>query len=193
MGVPGGPFDTATGDVDGWPTFNSNPHGQFEDNDFVRLFDYAHGAWGMPHWWKVSATAEAAAADLIGEREAAHTLWGLKTPQLCYTLPYMLEYFSDPVIIATHRDFDDMVDSLQRRDLLPRPVCEQIQARYFLLRQSMAEYAAQRGVPILDLEFADILKIPTYTTGEIVDFVGMEPTLQEEEKAAASIQPHAHA
>jgi hypothetical protein len=186
VGTPG-TIESATHLVDGWPAFDSNIYGQFEDNDFVKLFDDAHGAWELPHWWRVSNDDSIAARALIEKREAAHSLWGLKTPQLCYTLGYLLEYFEDPVVIVTHRDFDDMVDSLQKRDRMPRAVCEQIQAQYFLLCQSAAELIAQQGVPILDLEFEEVLRYPYGTVDAIMKFVGMPPLDPHRQRAIISI------
>ena len=114
MGTPG-TIESATHTVDGWPAFDSNPYGQFEDNDFVKIFDKGHGAWELPVWWTYSKETGQATKDLVKRREHDHELWGLKTPQLCYTLMYLLDYLKDPIVIATHRDFDDMVASLIKR------------------------------------------------------------------------------
>jgi len=159
MGTPG-TIASATHLVDGWPAFDSNPRGQFEDNDFVKIFDKGHGSWECPVWWRYSEETAQEAKDLVKKREAEHSLWGLKSPQLCYTLMYLLDYLEDPVVIAIHRDFDDMVASLSKRDNRPIPVSQHIQSLYYLLHGGAKTEVKGRGVPLLELEFEEVLRDP---------------------------------
>ena len=172
MGTPG-TIASATHLVDGWPAFDSNPRGQFEDNDFVKIFDIGHGAWMSPIWWQYSSATAKKARTLIKEREAEHELWGLKTPQLCYTLMYLLDYLEDPVVIAIHRDFDDTVASLAKRDGFPIPVAQHIQSLYYLLHAGAKTEVRGRGIPLLKLDFEEVLAGPLGTSIRIANFTGI--------------------
>ncbi len=171
MGTPG-TIDSATHLVDGWPAFDSNKYGQFEDNDFVTIFDDGHGAWECPVWWAYSEETGQATKDLVKKREYDHELWGLKTPQLCYTLMYLLDFLKDPVVIATTRNYDDMVASLAKRDGFPVPVAQHIQSLYYSLQRGTKTEVRRRGVPLLSLQFEEVLNCPYATIEQIVEFIG---------------------
>ena len=171
MGTPGN-IESATHLVDGWPAFDSNKYGQFEDNDFVKIFDKGHGAWELPVWWAYSEETGQAAKDLVKKREYDHELWGLKTPQLCYTLMYLLDYLKDPVVISIQRDFDDMVASLAKRGNHPIPVAQHMQSFYFLLHAGTKTEVKERGIPLLELRFEEVLNCPYGTVEQIVEFIG---------------------
>ena len=187
MGTPG-TIKSATHLVDGWPAFDSNPRGQFEDNDFVKIFDVGHGAWMSPIWWQYSSATAKKARTLIKEREAEHELWGLKTPQLCYTLMYLLDYLEDPVVITIHRDFDDTVASLAKRDGFPIPVAQHVQSLYYLLHAGAKTEVKGRGIPLLKLRFEEVLREPLAATSTIADFIGLDRQLEEISDAANSVQ-----
>ena len=193
MGTPGDGFKVGeskvTHFVDGWPAYESNPCGQFEDNDFVRAFLEGHGNWEIPKWWKVSSETEEHVEALVRNREDTYDLWGLKTPQLCYTLSYLLDYCADPVVISTHRDFDSMAESLARRDKIPLQVSEQIQANYFIFHACSRRYVKHRDIPLLDLHFNSTTQRPAATTELIMEFIGLPHDLDMLQKAAASIRP----
>ncbi len=187
MGTPGN-IESATHYVDGWPAFPSNPYGQFEDNDFVKIFNDGHGAWECPVWWTYSEETGQAAKDLVRKREYDHELWGLKTPQLCYTLMYLLDYLKDPVVIAIRRGFDDMVASLAKRSDYPIPVAQHIQSLYYSLYRGTKVKVKGRGVPLLELEFEAVLEFPYIATGKIMDFINIPLSMTLLDKAADSIQ-----
>ena len=186
MGTPG-TIESATHLVDGWPAFDSNPYGQFEDNDFVKIFDKGHGAWACPIWWTYSGTTARRAKALIEKREEKHELWGLKTPQLCYTLTYLLDYLEDPVVIAIQRDFDDTVTSLAKRDGLPLPVAQHIQALYYLLFTSSVTEVKGRGIPLLELQFEEVLARPHTSSNQIANFIDRSISIKAVLMATASI------
>ena len=186
MGTPG-TIDSATHLVDGWPAFDSNIYGQFEDNDFVKIFDKGHGSWECPVWWRYSEETAQEAKGLVKKREAEHSLWGLKSPQLCYTLMYLLDYLEDPVVIAIHRDFDDMVASLAKRGGYPIPVAQHMQSLYFLLHAGTKTEVKGRGIPLLELRFEEVLRSPIFTTGQIMKFIGRPFNVTRQQNAAHSI------
>ena len=187
MGTPGN-IESATHLVDGWPAFESNPRGQFEDNDFVKIFDDGHGSWECPVWWRYSTVTAQRAKSLVRKREYDHELWGLKSPQLCYTLTYLLDYLKDPVVIAIHRDFDDMVASLSKRDGRPLPVSQHIQALYYTLFMGAKVEVREKGVPLLGLEFEEVLEHPQMSSNQIANFIDRPFGIELVVKAAASIQ-----
>lgn len=170
MGTPG-VVESATHTVDGWPAFDSNKHGQFEDDDFVKIFDDGHGAWACPIWWVIPPKTMQATKELVEKREEKHELWGLKSPQLCYTLTYLLDYLEDPVVIAIQRDFYDMTASLAKRDDLPLPVAQHIQSLYYSLFTSSVTEVKGRDVPLLELRFEEVLRNPMSTVQQIIAFI----------------------
>ena len=187
MGTPG-TIESATNLVDGWPAFEGNPRGQFEDNDFVKIFDKGHGAWACPAWWQYSKETGQATKDLVRKREYDHELWGLKTPQLCYTLMYLLNYLKDPVVISIYRDYEAMAASLAKRDGFPLPVAQHIQSLYYLLRGSAKLEVQSRDIPLLELWFEDVLNFPDITVDEIVAFIDRPFSATLQQNAANSIQ-----
>ena len=188
MGNPGN-VTNATHYVDGWPAYtDSNPYGQFEDNDFVKLFMEGHGSWQLPIWWKVSSETVEQARVLVQYREAKHDLWGLKTPQLCYTLPYLLGHCEDPVVIITHRDFAGMVESLAKRDKIPLRVSEQIQSNYYILHDIAKLCVRKHGAPSLTLQFNDVMRRPAAITELIMELIGLPHDLNVLKQAADSIR-----
>lgn len=172
MGTPGR-IKSATHLVDGWPAFESNKYGQFEDNDFVKIFDEGHGSWACPVWWRYSDGTARRTRALVEKREEEHELWGLKSPQLCYTMTYMLDYLTDPVVIAIRRDFGDMVASLAKRDGYPTPVAQHIQSLYYILYQGAKTEVREKGVPLLELRFEEVLEGPLGTAVRIANFTGI--------------------
>jgi len=126
---------------------------------------------------------------LVQSREYEHDLWGLKTPQLCYTLPYFLDYLEDPVVIATSRDFESMAESLAKRDKMPLRVSELIQSNYFVFHSCARRYVKHRNVPLLDLHFNSVVYRPAATTELIMEFIGLPYDLGLLHKAASSIKP----
>jgi hypothetical protein len=99
----------------------SNPRGQFEDEEFVRLHEsilrdngLSSSMVGGDAPLVVSAERERAARELIRAR-AAHPLWGFKDPRTTLFLGLWKRLLPDLRVLALYRPPAAVVDSLLRR------------------------------------------------------------------------------
>lgn len=170
------------------PTHPSNPKGQFEDNDFVEIFSKAIGNWRAPATQFVPVNVVEDTQALVDNRSAEYEVWGLKTPQLCITLRWVIDlYIPDLHIILIKRPFDDCVSSMMRRDNAPRSVAEYIQSLYYCNLQEGLAVAESAKVPILEVEYEDLLDDPAEEVIEISEFINHGFSIKTLEDAVSSI------
>ncbi|MEM8663213.1 MAG: hypothetical protein AAGF49_03705, partial [Pseudomonadota bacterium] len=101
----------------------SNPHGHFEDMDFIkvheRIFDENGESWLAPNPFVpiVSRSLRAHVAALVGGRDAAHHQWGFKDPRACLFVDVWRTMLSRPRFLVCLRHYRACVDSVVRRAL----------------------------------------------------------------------------
>lgn len=106
----------------------SNPHGHFEDLDFLKLdiaiLSAAGGAWNEPpseaRILEQAGPFSARIGELVSARNRAHTIWGWKDPRTTLTVPLFRPHLRSPIYIACFRDPGEIADSLARRDGMRR-------------------------------------------------------------------------
>ncbi|MEM9223988.1 MAG: hypothetical protein AAGB11_16530 [Pseudomonadota bacterium] len=101
----------------------SNPHGHFEDEDFVhvheRIFEENGESWLAPNPFVpiISSALRSHMTALVGQRDAAHDYWGFKDPRACLFVDVWRTVLSSPRFLVCLRHYRACVDSVVRRAL----------------------------------------------------------------------------
>jgi len=148
------------------PPSSSNPKGYFEDLEFKRLLH--------PLLDNSETVFDPVCQDLVSRREReGHDIWGVKDPKMCCYLRHFLAFLiSEPKIISTERDIDDICDSMYRA---MNPVLDQVSiikplVEFYLdaKRQNLQEYQGD----LLEIKFEELSSSPE----KIAEFVGLPLT-----------------
>jgi len=167
-------------------TYDSNPWGQFEDIELVKACAKVIGNWRAPALFATIEDTKALVA-LIKERNEQN-LWGFKSPQMCYCGKVFFDTLPDYKIIAPVRNFDDMVDSLIKRDDFPKAVAEFILSGYLTQQRVTFIGTAKTGDTILTVDYDEFRKYPSSIIEAIIVHLGITPTPEQREAARAHIR-----
>jgi len=170
----------------------SNPLGQYEDDSFVRLLDRLMGNWRNPSPWFAYTISRDVWVDVearIAERDAESALWGFKSPQLCILGPPFALRLSAPSVIFTHRNFDACVDSLAKRDEMPRAVAETIQSRYVMGIYEFSGFCAATDIPSFIMPYDELVAEPEAGVDFIISALKLEPSDLERARAIQHVRP----
>ncbi len=188
LGVPMGPMAPKE-----FSHPESNPLGQYEDDRFVRLFDHMIGNWRDPEPWYIltehGQEAAKRAIALIREQDEKYDVWGLKSPQLCYTMRFIIRYLSDPYVIFCGRDFDAAVQSLMKRDEFPRQVAEHIISRCTVALLHTRGVVQDQGGAGAVIFYEQVLEHPKEVVTALTNFLPIEPTELQVQRAIAHVRP----
>lgn len=101
----------------------SNPHGHYEDIDFIHLNDTilktAGGSWNNPPYENAIIEAGKELEDKIKaiiKLKSIHSLWGWKDPRTTLTIRCYLPYLKNVHFMACYREPLDVAKSLNKRD-----------------------------------------------------------------------------
>ena len=118
--------------------------------------------------------------------QIAHPLWQLKDPRLCQTLPLWLAELDGlgctPNILFAVRDGREVVQSLHKRDRMPRELAESL-----WLNSLLDAEASTRNLPRLLVPYAKLLDGPESTLTTIAHWLGSTPTAQRLKEAAGFV------
>ncbi len=113
--------------------------------------------------------------DLIKQREAEYSLWGIKDPLLCNNLNrFISNLTSDYKLIVCRRDVNDIAHSMAKA--VESQMCFLPAANFYV--KSMNDQLEKYEGPILELTHNDNLSNPKSTVEKIASFVGLEPNWQ---------------
>jgi hypothetical protein len=180
---------------EGWPAYSTNPRAQFEDADVCAINRKLTGLnWRTPTPLAIFHEDGMGYVPALGIERKEMPLWGLKDPVLCFTAPVFIRGLQaadiDVGIIHVHRNFEASVDSLERRDDLPRPVVEHILAQYYLAQNDVR--GRYNDVPNINITFPNLFMDTEKTVRETATWVfrDREPPSDEQiAKAVAHIDP----
>jgi len=121
----------------------SNPHGHFEDREFLdineALLRFNGSQWDCTSEpiALVPKFAQAHARRLIARRLASHDIWGFKDPRICLLMDFWQSMLPDAHFLICLRHYTACVDSVIRRRLADLPSVHSNR-----LKANHAEYAA---------------------------------------------------
>jgi hypothetical protein len=172
----------------------SNPLGHFEDVDFLSLnkdiLASAGGSWDDPPTY----------SDIIAQKDKFHGMiqdlihtrdsktpgsWGWKDPRTSLTIDLYLPLLQNPSIIWCRRDHRAVTKSLQKRNRI------QISDGLALLdhyeKQVRRFLARNPQIPILLLDYDDIIQAPDTWIDEIIRFLQLDPDQTQIDQALNGI------
>ena len=137
--------------------------------------------WWASHSWNDSFRGERAFAKYLIEKEFGRfSLFGIKDPRFCITMPFWFDILSGRnikvVCVVMRRSFKLIVDSLQHRDSLVNPGKELENSTTAHLKElcrkyynSMDKHTEHIGFNRIDIKFKELLKDPEKTISGIID------------------------
>jgi hypothetical protein len=169
-----------------------NPKGYFEDQELEKIHSKILGRSGfrwLPKWLRQrlrrlhqspkelhsieSSTYEAQYRSMLAQRAEAK-LWGVKDPQLCYLLSYLIRSCPDTVgfkfVLAT-RPFEESVSSIVGRGVLTEARARQVLRGYQeALEKSLL---AHKDIDAMEVSYHDLVETPEDMIRQLADFVGV--------------------
>lgn len=142
----------------------SNPSGYYEDLDFKRLFDRMSEGRDVDEQIKL----------LTKIREAEHSIWGFKDPQICLFMDRVVPLVQANLkIIVMMRPREEIAESLSRA----MPNMTEIPTNWaplvFQHVKKMGEFIHEYNGPVLHVEWADVKTNPSSEVERIANFVGV--------------------
>lgn len=168
---------------------DSNPVGQYEDEEGVILLNGTVGNWRIPQKLLYNHEANDAFFEYVKRREAASPLWGFKDPRLCFYWNMMWNMPEAPAVVYTIRDPDKIAASIMERDKFPPFVASMLVSEYWLGLYSAIALTVKKGIPVHGVQYPQLLKKPYTTLALMCETIGLDPTDEQMRDAAAHIDP----
>ncbi len=177
----------------------SNPLGHFEDKRFYvlnkRILQAAGGSWNsVPSAEAILAQEQKFAEDiriLIEKRNSE--IWGWKDPRTNLTIELYLSYLTNPYFLVCHRNHEEIVKSLKRRDDMEHKENLGINEAKKLIevykRRIEAFFTKYSDLPKLDLIYDSVINEPQKWVKEIIEFLELESTEEQRRRAINFIKP----
>jgi hypothetical protein len=162
----------------------SNPRGHFEDRTLVRLHQrmLGRGRWCDPRP-PISLPSDLLAQydTHLRRRAAASERWSIKDPRLCVLLPSLLNRLHcleiAPAVVSVTRDPQAAADSLRRRHRMLPADARAIAWLYEGARRAqIAWLVSQTSIPVLQLEYVQVLADRDAAVATLARFLDVQPT-----------------
>ena len=171
----------------------SNPMGHFEDQEFYelneRILRAAGGTWDAPPGREAilrqADTFNGEIATLVGGRTPR--AWGWKDPRTCLTAELFLPHLRNARFIVCHRQAASIAASLERRNRMETEAALELTRAYEEGMDSL--FTSHPGLARIDLDYRAVLDDPGAAVGQIVEFLGLEPSPSARHHAAALVLP----
>jgi len=168
LGADVGPEDDLLTEYD-------NPSGHWESKALVACNDRILAAfgrsWDFPPWlepgWELSPRAERLVPDMADTFAGVFSSdpWVWKDPRTCLTFPLWRRVLGPSVrVVLVLRDPGAVVSSVKRRDGLPTVYGTGLWHRYVRVA-----VRASRGLPVVCVQFAELVASPTDTIRRVVE------------------------
>ena len=143
------------------PANHNNPHGTYEDAEFRSLdlmvaFDHVF----------CDECAARAYGRLVAKRDG-HPLWGVKDPDLTRTYHHLLPHLDDVRVVVCEREREATLTSFTRAYHKSRDEAERW---YADKTQCLDAMMAGVDVPVLRVQFEDVMADPAATAARLRDF-----------------------
>ena len=197
MGKPNPGAESELPPIDGWPTYSSNPRGQFEDGNFCNINRALVGPnWRNPQLFldrKGEGFAEAFATNSI---LTTKPIYGFKDPAACFTWSVWLQVFSEAghkvKVIIVKRNFSASITSLIKREPVPEQVANHILSQYWINLAEAAEKIV-KSHPVYAFSYEALLAKTEEEIKKLAAwcFTGLDvqPTSEQMSTAVSHIDP----
>jgi len=162
-----------------FPKDPHNPFGHYEDIEFLRLneriLDSAGGHCNEPPTYNSIIEQQSIFGKEIKElirRKNERDFWGWKEPRTSLTIDLYLPYISNPVFIFCKRDATGVAESMYKRQKFPIIKGKQLKKKYDLFIEATCDRFP--NIPILEINFEELLKEPEYWIDKIVSFAQLD-------------------
>lgn len=175
----------------------SNPLGHYEDGDLLSLNEVilsrAGGSWDNPpsavqiknQSAQVDDRIQKIILDKIQANQDRH--WGWKDPRTSLTIDLYLPYLRNPYIIWSHRDPDEICNSLWIRNKIPPQEAAELTEYY---QQQIRDFVHQHPeLPVLKISYQEMIDQPDIWIRKVVEFLDLEVDEDQLVKATDFILP----
>lgn len=171
-----------------FPKDPHNPFGHFEDIEFLRLneriLDSAGGHCNEPPTYDSIMDQQSIFDKEIIElirRKSERKVWGWKDPRTSLTIDLYLPYISNPIFIFCKRNVAGVAASMYQRQKFPIIKGKQLKKKYDLFIEATCDRFP--NIPILQINFEELLKEPEYWIDKIVSFTQLDSSSKQINKA----------
>jgi len=112
---------------------------------------------------------------------------GAKHPHLCLLVPEMAEAWPGVKVVTVTRDLDTVMESMKNSRMFPRANIDNWRAGLERMITTRDADAAKLNVPVLALNYADVLANPAKTVDDLIAFAGISPASEQKEAAVAFV------
>lgn len=157
------------------PANRNNPAGHFEDNTFKQLnLSFLKDYISEEEFIEKIETR-------INMRATEHRFWGWKVPSTALVLD---KYFqvTEPKVIWCKRPKRDVINSMKKSY-----GWSDEQSEYLYNERTKSIKKALKGKDYLELQFKDIIDNPKKVVKKLIDFSGIKPYKEQEERAIQHI------
>lgn len=177
----------------------SNPMGHYEDGNFLELNETilttAGGTWNDPPPLekinKLAGSYNGRLQEIMNLRRLSNREqhWGWKDPRTCLTVQLYLPYLTNPYVIWCERYPADIAKSLWKRNKISHEVSENLTEHY---QQQIRNFIKMHPeIPVLKVNYQDIVREPDPWIQKIVDFLDLGPNREQRKAAREFILPKA--
>lgn len=171
------------------------PHGYYEDREFMgintNILTEAGGGWeNVPDRGQLLSACEAKNSELdklIKKRNRSHITWGFKDPRASLTLPAYLCRLQNLKVILIIRNRSDTIASLLKREKwLSFGKASRLYDNYYHHIWSNLD---DTEVDYLAMSFGGVIRFSEDFVKKIIEFLELELTARQYQKALAHIRP----
>jgi hypothetical protein len=176
----------------------SNPRGHFEDATLVRLHQrmLERGGWRDPQPPIATATQLLMRYDgHLQRRASAAERWLVKDPRLCFLLPILVNRVQslnfDLSVISVTRPLPAVAESLRRRHRMSLVAAQRIAWLYEGARRTQVAWLATLpSLPLLQLDYDEILADRNAAVSKLAQFLDVAPTAAATEFLDPDLRHH---
>lgn len=175
------------------------PHGYYEDREFMgintHLLTNARGGWeNVPDRDQLLTICKSNNPNLdslIKKRNEDHSVWGFKDPRVSLTLLAYIHRLKSLKVVLVTRNREDVIKSLLRREkwLNPNRANKLYDDYYHHIWSNLKDF----NVDYLTISFKGMTKNSRFHIERIVGYLGLEPTLEQYQRALTHIRPEIRA
>ena len=159
----------------------SNVDGHFEDTHLIDLNDetlrYLECAWNTPpgHILAEDDVTKGIMSNYqiyANKRSDDASVWAAKDPRLCFTIPLLHTFLTDPHYIVCHRDAGEVAKSLSKRDGISFEEAIKLKKQYDDAIESF--FSAHPKQKRFDIDYATLMLDPHTVIKDLFAFLNIK-------------------